>query len=197
MVMLNHNNMKNHQKKEIRTKINDKRKNLSSLIKQQYNLKIVEKLTALAEWEKAKNILIYVSHDFEVDTHQIIRSCFDIKSIIVPKTHKNDHSLTLHKIDSFDDLKKGNYHILEPLSHTKQIDPEDIDLAIIPGVAFDLKGHRIGYGKAYYDKLNRNLKCPKIGLAYNLQIVDNIPAEKHDEPVDILITENNTYHFTS
>lgn len=187
---------KSSQKELIRKTITDKRKKLGIFNKEKFDRKIFEVLLQLPYWKKAKNILLYVAHSYEVDTHMLIRTHLDEKNIIVPKTNKIDQTLSLHKISSFSELKKGNYNILEPVSHTKTIDPEDIDLAIIPGVAFDLKGHRIGYGKAYYDKLIPDLKCPKISLAYNLQIVDNIPAEKHDQPVDLLITEDQTYIFT-
>ena len=73
--------------------------------------------------------------------------------------------------------------------------PKDIDLALIPGIAFDKDGHRVGHGKAYYDKLNKELKCKKISLAYNFQVLENIPVEKHDEKIDMIITEKNTLNF--
>jgi 5-formyltetrahydrofolate cyclo-ligase len=184
------------QKDKIRKEINEKRKKLDLFHKHKFDRKIFEVLLQLPEWKSAKNILMYVSHSYEVDTHMIIRTHIDEKNIIVPKSNKIDNTLVLHKINTFNDLKKGNYNILEPVSHTKTIPAKNIDLAIVPGVAFDLKGHRIGYGKAYYDKLLPKLNCKKIGLAYSLQIVDNIPAEKHDEPVDLLITEDRTHVFT-
>ncbi len=183
---------KTSQKEIIRKIINDKRKRLDPFSKQKFDRKIFEALLQLPEWKNAKNILMYVSHSYEVDTHIIIRTHLDEKNIIVPKTNKINNTLILHKISTFNELKKGNYNILEPVSHTKKIDPKYIDLAVIPGIAFDLKGHRIGYGKAYYDNLIPNLKCKKIGLAYSFQIVDNVPAEKHDQPVDLLITEDQT-----
>lgn len=77
------------------------------------------------------------------------------------------------------------------------IAPSAIDLALVPGIAFDKNGHRIGYGKGYYDGLMTQLKCPKFALAYELQIVDNIPAQKHDIPVDGILTENTVYRFNT
>ncbi|MFC1655393.1 5-formyltetrahydrofolate cyclo-ligase [Patescibacteria group bacterium] len=183
------------QKDIIRKNINEKRKKLDPFNKNKFDRKIFEVLLQLPEWKNAKNILMYVSHSYEVDTHMLIRTHLDEKNIVVPKTHKIDNTLILHKISTFNELKKGNFKILEPVSHTKKIDPKDIDLAVIPGVAFDLKGQRVGYGKAYYDNLIPNLNCRKIGLAYSFQIVDNVPAEKHDQPVDLLITEDQTHIF--
>lgn len=157
--------------------------------------KIIKTLANLKEWKKARTILIYIAHKEEIDTFEIIRKNIKKKKIIVPKTHLRFHSLSLHHIKSFDDLYKGRYGLLEPVLDTPMIDPNKVDLAIIPGTAFDKNGHRIGYGKGYFDKLNKFLHCPKIGLAYSFQIIDNIPADKHDVKMNILITEKDILFF--
>jgi 5-formyltetrahydrofolate cyclo-ligase len=183
-------------KERIRLEISRKRRYLENSEKEQMDSEIINKLENLNEWKKAKNILVYVAHKSEVQTKNLIEKYLKKKNIIVPKTHLRFHSLSLHHIKSLDDLFVGRYKLLEPGPHTKMIDPRDIDLAIVPGMVFDLKGHRIGYGKGYYDQLNKFLTCKKIGLAYNFQIIDNIPAEKHDQPIDILITEKEIHKFS-
>lgn len=190
--------MGNNQKKEkIRNKTKERRSAIMPQDKTKFDDMIMHHLLDTPEWKNAKKILIYVSLPDEVNTVQLIKKCLQKKHIIVPKSHRKTQTLTLHLIDSFDELKDGEYGILEPEVHSQHCMPEEIDLAIIPGVAFDLTGHRIGYGAGYFDQLNSQLRCKKIGLAYSIQIVDNIPAEKHDQKVDMLITEDSIYHFNN
>ncbi|MBA4336848.1 5-formyltetrahydrofolate cyclo-ligase [bacterium] len=184
-------------KADLRDKIGTKRRNISPAQKTKFDDQIYKNIIGMTEWKKAKNIFIYISTKEEVSTIKLIEDCFGKKKIIIPKSHAKFNTLTLHEIKSFDDTSKGKYSILEPLPHTKIIDPKDVDLAIIPGVVFDKKGHRIGYGKAYYDGLSVHLKCPKIGLAYEVQIVDNIPAQEHDVPVNQIVTEKTIYRINN
>jgi len=66
--------------------------------------------------------------------------------------------------------------------------PEKVDIVVVPAVAFDLQGHRLGYGKGYYDRFLKKTKAVKVGVAYDFQIVEKLPAEQHDIPVDLIIT---------
>lgn len=182
-------------KADIREQISRKRRYLTKQEKFLLDKTITEKLIKLPEWKKAKNILVYIAHKHEIQTYSLIEKNLKIKNIIIPKTHLRYHSLSLHRIKKEEDLVYGRYNLIEPKPGTEMIAPEKIDLAVVPGLVFDLNGHRIGYGKGYYDKLNKHLKCKKISLAYSFQIIDNIPAEKHDQPIDILITEKKTYVF--
>jgi 5-formyltetrahydrofolate cyclo-ligase len=184
-------------KASIRKAISAKRRSLNHNLKEKFDKLIQKKLENSIEWKKAKNILIYISHIHEVNTINLIKSWSKEKNFIIPKTNKKKLILTLHEFKSFEDLILGNYNILEPKKNSKIVKPKKIDLAIIPGIAFDLNGNRIGYGKAYYDYLMPYLSCLKIGLAYSVQIVDNIPAEKHDQKIDILITDKKIYKFNS
>jgi len=175
-------------KEEIRRLIKEKRDNLNKNQKQEYNHKLYKRIKEDSLFINAKNILFYVSFKNEADTKQLIGDNFAEKNIFVPKV--NGNSIEIYKIDSFDDLEQGAFGILEPKQNTQKTNAEDIDLAFIPGVAFDSNGHRIGFGKGYYDILNKQLSCQKVGLAYNFQIVNNIPAESHDVPVDFIFTDS-------
>jgi len=188
---------KNITKAELRTEIGKKRRYITPLQKTKFDEQIYKNIIGMTEWKKAKNIFIYISTEEEVSTIKLIEDCFGKKKIIVPKSHTKFNTLTLHEIKSFDDTAKGKYSILEPLPHTKIIDPKNVDLAIIPGIVFDKNGHRIGHGKAYYDGLSPHLKCQKIGLAYEVQIVDNIPAQEHDIPVNQIVTEKTIYRINN
>ena len=86
----------------------------------------------------------------------------------------------------------GSFHIEEPTGDDL-IDPDKLELIVTPGVAFDSKGNRLGRGKGYYDRLPATTKATKIGVAYHFQIVDELPAEPHDVPMDIVITDRTVY----
>lgn len=174
-------------KRLLRKKILEKRNKLTrkQIIKKSNIIK--EKLFSLPDYEKAKKILFYVSFGSEVDTHDMIKESLKIKKVVVPKV--KDHELILSRIHSFSELSYGKYKILEPVK-IKKIDVKKVDLIIVPGIVFDKKGYRIGYGKGYYDGLLKRFDhAKKIGLAFKLQIVDSIPAEEHDIRVDKIISE--------
>lgn len=159
--------------------------------------KIRKNLVSLPEFEKAKNILFYVSFESEVDTQELIKQLLEKKrkKIIVPFVVKNNHILQLSELRNFNELESRTFGILEPKElYKREFNPEKLDLVIIPGLVFDKRGHRIGYGFGYYDRFLKTLKNnpKKIGLAYEFQIMDKIPEKLHDVPIDIIVTEKQT-----
>lgn len=151
---------------------------------------ISESLEQLPAFKKAKRILFYAPIQGEVDTFELVTKYINKKEIFFPRTDQKDHTLHLHKVANLNELEKGKFSILEPLETSAGYDPESMELAIIAGIAFDLYGHRIGFGMGYYDRLLKNTKCLKIGLAYEFQIIENVPGtEDYDVPVDKIITE--------
>ncbi|HEY0828434.1 MAG TPA: 5-formyltetrahydrofolate cyclo-ligase [Bacilli bacterium] len=142
--------------------------------------------------------LAYMPIKAEVDISPILKygwqhSC----RVVAPKVHMEDKSLSLHVIHSFDDLEPGVWGIPEPKAHTILLmDISQISLVLVPGVAFDQHGGRLGYGGGFYDRFLqrfRQLSKPKpmlLALAYGLQIVPAVPMEEHDFRVDQVITEH-------
>jgi len=178
-------------KKRIRKELIKKRKNISKEEIYRKSSLIKNNLFDLDEFTKASNILFYVSYDNEVFTHEMIKeSIHNGKNIFVPKSVEKDRSLIISKLDEWDDLEKGLYGILEPVK-IKEVSISEIEIVIVPAVGFDKKGNRVGHGKGYYDNL---IKFSKdilfIGLAFEFQIVDNIPVNRYDFPVDMIITES-------
>lgn len=173
-------------KTEIRDIIKTKREALDLDEKKEQDKVIVRKINSNSQVHNAETVLVYMSHKNEVDIIDFINENINKKQLVLPKVNKD--SLDLYIIETLDDLEKGTYDIMEPKTSCKSVQPENIDLAFIPGIAFDKNNHRIGFGKSFYDKLGKNLKCQKIGLAYKFQIVDDIPVESHDLPVDLIIT---------
>jgi len=118
----------------------------------------------------------------------MIKKCLKEKKIVVPKSNTKNETLILSKLEKWEDLIEGAYGILEPRKII-EVMPKKIDLAIVPGVGFDEKGNRLGHGKGYYDKLLQKTNAKKIGLAFECQIVDQIPTFDNDVSMDMLITE--------
>ena len=151
---------------------------------------IKKRLMAVKEFKNAKNIFLYYSYADEVDTQALIDECFGDKNIFLPRVYK-DH-LEPALFQGKNHLKPGYGKIPEPIGTPirTEISPEKIDLIVVPGVAFDRHGTRLGFGKGYYDKyLKHHKKIPKIGLAFAEQMVDFIPRDPYDIPMNSIITD--------
>lgn len=180
-------------KQILKSEIFERRKSLSREEVKEKSRIIKEKLNSMPEFKKSKNILTYVSFNNEVDTINIINGLLtkNEKKVLVPYVDK-DKVIQISKINSFDDLEPKTFGILEPKRNKiKKFDIDKLDLVIVPGIAFDKNGHRIGYGHGYYDRFLEKIKkdTAKIALAFDFQIVDKIPEERHDVPVDVVVTE--------
>jgi len=179
-------------KRNIRKCILNKRQLCDSETNMKWNNSIFTKLVNSEFYKKASVIFIFVSFGGEVDTHQIItRAISDGKIICVPRIQSKATGIEVFKINGLAELKPGYYDILEPLEKCPEVDSENIDLIIMPGVAFDRLGGRVGYGAGFYDiflnKMNR--KVDKIALAYQFQVLDEVPMNELDATIDGIITE--------
>lgn len=162
----------------------------NSLLKEKIlekNEKIHDNLFGLEQYKNSKTIMFFVSFNSEVDTHGMIKDALKNKTVVVPKVMQ--HEIEPSVIIDLDNLMPAKFGILEPIELMK-IAYKNIDLVLVPGIVFDREGHRIGYGFGYYDKfLAKVPKAVKIGLAFDFQVVDKIPKETHDVPVDLIVTE--------
>lgn len=149
-------------------------------------LGLLEKFPA---FEKAKNLLLYVSKPYEVYTHDFILQHIQHKNIILPRVNFEKQSLDLYHITSWNDLEAGPYDLLEPTEDCKMVSLLDVDLAVIPGIAFTLSGKRLGHGKGYYDKLlgeymrnnvSKTHILSTVSLSLSEQLLEDIPVEPHD-----------------
>ena len=155
---------------------------------------IEDRLFEFANFLEAKIALLYVGCDNEVQTENIIKRAYSYNKIVVlPAFDPKTFEMELMKVDKFEqDLKLGPRGVLEPNADRCKIVPIDrIDIAIIPGIAFDEKGGRIGTGKGYYDRLIPKLAITtrKVALTLEEQIIPQVPMESHDKYVDIIITD--------
>lgn len=143
-------------------------------------------LESRPQWQSARTVLLYHSLPDEVDTHDFIRRWSRSKRILLPVVRGTDLELRLYAGDNC--LAQGAFHINEPTGEAFT-DYAAIDLAVVPGVAFDRLGNRLGRGKGYYDRLLPRLPatCPKIGLCFPCQLLDRIPSEAHDVRMDAVV----------
>lgn len=181
-------------KEEIRKNILKKRLSLSSEEIRNKSQQIFLQLTKTVEYRNSQNVMFYVATRSEVQTEEMIKESIKMgKNIFVPIILAKSINLAPSKILDFDtELEKGKKGILEPMKkYYRFFPPENIDLTIVPGVAFDLSGNRIGRGFGYYDNFLRQIRTSikVIALAFEMQIVKMIPAEKNDFPVHKIITE--------
>ncbi|MCR4335056.1 MAG: 5-formyltetrahydrofolate cyclo-ligase [archaeon] len=186
----------NENKDFLRELMKKKRKYLSDAEVFEKSKKITQNLFSLKEINQAQNIALYISFNNEVETKQIIEKLWKQgKNVFVPvmKEESEEH-LYFAKIDSFEGLIENNKGILEPKEKVF-IPPNEIELFIVPGVAFDKKGNRIGWGKGFYDKFfNFNkIVAKKIGLAFEFQIVESISHKAHDVKMDFVVTEKKVF----
>jgi 5-formyltetrahydrofolate cyclo-ligase len=155
---------------------------------------IESRLFEFANFLESKIALLFINSNFEVQTDSIIKKAYNYNKIVVlPAFDPENFSMTLMKVDAFDqEMVPGPRGILEPDAAKCKVVPMDrIDIAIIPGLAFDEKGGRIGAGTGYYDRLIPRLAITtrKVALTIEEQIIPQVPMESHDKHVDIIITD--------
>lgn len=172
-------------KKTLRKNLLRDKKSLPQEIILKTSQIINHNLTSLEAFLSAKTILIYASLPWEVDTSFIWDYALQ-KQLVFPKVEKGE--LSLIRVKNKESLKKGTLGINEPF-FGDYILPSEIDLAVVPGIAFDKEGYRLGYGGGYYDKLLPKIEGVKIGLVMERFFLPKLPKEEHDIPVDIVVTE--------
>ncbi|NLX76996.1 MAG: 5-formyltetrahydrofolate cyclo-ligase [Clostridiaceae bacterium] len=143
-------------------------------------------------FERSKTVFVYVSAGNEVRTNDIIEKAIRTgKRVCVPRVIPRVKMEAVPISNPENDLQTGFFGILEPKPHLRPVSEKETDLVIVPGLVFDLNGFRIGYGGGYYDKYLAQLPdtCKTIGIAFEFQVVDELPAEAHDRNVMAVITE--------
>ena len=179
-------------KEKFRKELLEKRKKIPKNKVLSKSKKIKQLLFDTEEFKNASTILFYISYGNEVFTHEMVKECISNKrKITVPVTDVENKTLILSKLKNWEDLTLGAYDILEPKEDKiEEVSIYDIDLIIVPGIGYDELGCRMGHGVGYYDDLLKNAtNSHHFGLAFESQIVENIPIEPHDIPVHKIITE--------
>lgn len=180
------------EKKELRKRIRSSLQEISDAEYLSWSSKIKEKLLAEPLIQKSHTIAITIPRRPEVDTIMIIEELWKLeKRVVVPKCEPKDRSMDFYAFTDFDQLESVYMDLKEPIpTKTTYVNPKEIDVMIVPGIVYDLKGYRIGYGGGYYDRYLENYDGEKISLAFDLQVVQQVPKKSYDIPVNLIITEN-------
>lgn len=174
-------------KDEIRSRVKARKSLLSASEKSQAAMAVFRQLEQSAAFAVARNILLYHSLPDELSTHEFLDKWSGRKQFFLPRV--NGLNLEILPYDRTR-LSMGSFHIEEPQGD-ETADISDIELIVVPAVAYDRLGNRVGRGKGYYDRLLSGTKATKVGVGYDFQLLDEeIPAEPHDVAVDMVITES-------
>lgn len=161
--------------------------------------RIWQRFLALSEFAVARTVMLYVDMRSEVQTRPFLPVVMAAgKRVVVP--YCQDDDLVLFHLEDLGQLALGCFGVLEPKVELRgvashRVEPQELDLVMVPGVAFDRRGGRLGYGKGYYDRLLRRLRhdALAVGVAFECQIVPEIPMQQHDVFMDKVLTETALY----
>lgn len=173
------------EKTELRRKINGMRRMLSELEKATAADEVFAQLEKTAAFLMADRILMYHSLPDELSTRKFLSKWKEKKHFYLPRV--NGVNLEILPYDE-SRLELGAFHIEEPTGDDT-IDPDDLEVIVVPAVAYDKRGNRLGRGKGFYDRLLQTTRATKIGVGYEFQLVDDVPCEVHDVPMDMVITQ--------
>jgi 5-formyltetrahydrofolate cyclo-ligase len=163
------------------------------------------RLLALPAFINAKTVLCYMSFGTEIDTQTIFAEALKQNKVVALPRMIKDQSppytprLALHEVSGESELVSGKWGIREPRATCPAVPFDVVDLVLVPGVAFDRRGHRLGYGKGYYDRLlpARRPNSLLVALAFDCQLVDEVPVSAHDVSIDLLITPSQQLSFST
>ena len=184
-------------KSEIRARALRRRRDLAD--KDRRSRAICERFQNLQAFRDCGTLLVYMHLPNEVGTDELVKCLLESrKKLVVPYCRGDDLGLFL--LSRLDDLSIGTFGILEPLGKLRsdverQVEPTQLDLLAIPGIAFDRHGGRVGHGRGYFDRLLKQIRpdAVTVGLAFECQLFDRVPMEDHDVPLDGIVTEHAAY----
>lgn len=179
------------EKREIRRRIKNLRLMLSELEKEAAAEEVFSRLEKTAAFMMADNVLMYHSLPDELSTIRFLKKWQNRKHFFLPRVNGVNLEILPYEESR---LELGSFHIEEPTGNDLT-DIDDIELMVVPAVAFDRKGNRLGRGKGFYDRLLATSKATKVGVGYEFQLLDSIPSESHDIPMDMIITQKTIIRF--
>lgn len=184
-------------KKRLRREMRDKRASLGEEKRNELSALIQDNLMASQYWQSASAVALYVAKIDEADTWQLLEIAWNAgKKVILPKiTDKKRGLMRFVACSGAGGLRPGVFGQLEPLYHAGKTPVETLspDLFIMPGLAFDKSGRRLGQGGGFYDRFlacHKNWNCPRMALGFSFQLVENIPADKHDLSINAFCSED-------
>ncbi len=183
------------EKKKLREVVLAQRDAMPSATRKAASEAILEKVCALPGYAQAGCVLTYMGFGSEIETHPFFeRIVSDGKIAVLPRVDRASQSLTLQSARSITELVTSKWGIREPASDAPMLPVSEVDFVLIPGVAFDRNGNRLGYGRGYYDKLLSvaNPALARVAAGFSCQVVDQVPVGACDQKMNCIITENET-----
>ncbi|WP_407313259.1 5-formyltetrahydrofolate cyclo-ligase [Desulfosporosinus sp. SB140] len=185
-------------KAEVRKSCLDLRAGLGNEERKNRSRQIQQNVLNLPEFKQAQTVMLFLNFRDEVETTALAETTIASKKrLILPRCAPQGLLLPIETRDLRVDIEPGLWGIREPKLTIGEADPSEIDLIIVPGAGFDLQGNRLGYGGGYYDRFFMRIKptVPRIAIAFECQIIEQVPVDMHDAKMTMLVTENNVYHF--
>ncbi|WP_449536979.1 5-formyltetrahydrofolate cyclo-ligase [Ferdinandcohnia sp. Marseille-Q9671] len=179
-------------KHDMRKTMKEKLRSIEKETLELWSMEITEKVVTLPQWTNAKTIgiTITISGEYEVNTKYLIEKAWEEKKrVVVPKCHPMSKTMSFHEITSFAQLEVVYYGLQEPIiEQTIEVLHNEIELLIVPGLCFVKDGYRLGHGGGYYDRYLAEFEGHTLSLAFPIQLVDEIPVESFDIPVQQVVT---------
>lgn len=177
-------------KAQLRKELKAKRKSIAD--KSERDRKISDNLLSFELYKKAETVLFFAALDDEINIDACIKTAIESgKRVALPVCTDKNGNMKFFYINSLSDIKTGFFGVREPdVDFCDEIKDFSSSICIVPAIAYDKKGFRLGYGKGYYDRFLKNYTSHSIGLCYNELIKDELPIGEYDIPVDYIICEN-------
>ncbi|HTY21468.1 MAG TPA: 5-formyltetrahydrofolate cyclo-ligase [Geobacteraceae bacterium] len=177
-------------KRSLRQSMLARRKGLTLAEARSASLQVQNTFISTGEFARARVVAIYAPIHNEVDTSEVMYATLASSKVLLLPAVDHD-GMVLRRVSGPDDLRKGAFGIPEPTPGCPLHPPEEADLIVVPGIAFDTGGNRIGYGKGYYDRALHQLegRGRLVGFCYDFQLVERIAGEPHDVLMDMIISE--------
>lgn len=178
------------EKNRLRRDLLEKRRSLPQSLRREKSALILGVLLSEKTFSDASSVALYFPVNGEVDTREIFRKCVDLeKKVFFPKTLGSE--LVFLKTENIEELTPGAFAIPEPPADAERARGDELDLVLVPGVAFDFSGNRIGYGKGFYDRFLKDIpRQVRFGLSYRFQVLESVPSHETDVRMGRVITED-------
>ncbi len=181
------------EKKELRKTYSKKRASIDREHKVKLDEKIIERFVSLATYRYAHTLLLYYPIEGEIDVRGLItRALASGKRVALPRCESKDSIMHFHFVNSLDELSVGRFGIMEPSENAERFDPNSLCgpcVVVIPALAYDKLGYRLGYGKGFYDRYFNRSDISTVGLIHSDFLVDKLPHGRYDIAVDLLVSE--------
>lgn len=177
-------------KQDLRERSKERRKSMDQGEKKVLDMAVAENVRRLKEYRPAKTLLVYMSTPIEVDTIQIIKNAWaDGKKVAVPRCIPDTRNMEFHYIENLDCLSVGSFSVMEPDPSLPIVTDFSGCLMIVPGMHFDMKGYRLGYGKGYYDRYMVKFTGVSAGICYSGELKPFLYHGRFDRHVDVVVTD--------